>query len=202
MKNPRNFVTVVCMLLLVSIFQGQEQVRLAENAPSALPQKNNLDKDSVSALKIPTPEDLDNLDVGMAKKLTALRYDPSTKKIRVNYPFDNTGLVVELTLYYNDNRLIRVEKYIYDQNKKQDSYSFFCFDEKNGCFCNTQWNLKDANKRVLTMSPEYGLVYFGSNMQLIKMKPNKMQQFLQETKDSLDALMGHFKNFKYTFDIR
>jgi len=201
MKNLLNLFTVVGLLLFASCSQGKGQVPPSENGDSASQQKSDLKKDSAPTFKEPTSEDLDNLDVKMAEKLTALKYDASTKQLKASYAFDNTGSVAKITLYYQDNRLIRIEKYIYDQSNKPASYSMFNFDENNGCFSNVQWNVKDANKRVLTMS-EYGLIYFGSNMRLIKLKSNQMQKYLQETKDSLDAVMKHFKDFKYTFEIK
>jgi len=194
MKHTCYLIAAVCMLSFTNIFMGKAQVPSPEkDATSTLP------KDAT--LKEPTPEELDNLDIKVAQKLTTLKYNPSTKKIKVSYPSDNTGLVAEATLYYNSARLIRLEKYVYDQSKKQVSYSMFNFNEKNACISNDQWNIMDANKRVLTTS-EYGLIYFGSNMQLIELESDQMQKLIQETKDSLDALMGHFKNFKYTFEIR
>jgi len=201
MKNTLNLIAVIGLVIFAICSQGKGQVPPSENGDSVSQQKSDLKKDSAATFKEPTSEDLDNLDVKMAEKLTALKYDASTKQLKVSYGFDNTGSMVKITLYYQENRLIRIEKYIYDQSNKALSYSMFNFDENNGCFSNVQWNVKDANKLVLTTS-EYGLIYFGSNMKLIKLKPNQMQKYLQETKDSLDAVMKHFKDFKYTFEIK
>lgn len=201
MKNILNLITAISLVILTSCSQGKSQVPPSENGDSASQQKSDLKKDSAATFREPTSEDLDNLDVKMAEKLTALKYDASTKQLKTSYALDNTGSMVKITLYYQEKRLIRLEKYIYDQSNKASSYSMFNFDENNGCFSNVQWNVKDANKRVLTTS-EYGLIYFGSNMKLIKLKPNQMQKYLQETRDSLDAVMRYFKDFKYTFEIK
>jgi len=201
MKNPRILVAVAFMFLFASFFSGQSQVRSTENETSTTQQKIDLKKDSALTVKKPTSEDLYTLDSEMAEKLTALKYDPSTKQSKVSYASDNTGSVAKVVLYYQNNRLIRVEKRIYDQSNIQTSYSMFNFDEKNGCFLNTQWNLKDIKTRTLTMS-EYGLIYFSGDMVLIELNSTKMQKLIQETKESLDALMGHFNGFKYTFEIK
>jgi hypothetical protein len=39
-------------------------------------------------------------------------------------------------------------------------------------------------------------------MVLIELDPTQMQKLIQETKESLDALMGHFNGFKYTFEMK
>ncbi|MCK9311714.1 MAG: hypothetical protein M0P26_05500 [Bacteroidales bacterium] len=201
MKTPRILIAVAFMLLFVSFFPGQSQVRSVENEAIATQQKTDLKKDSSLTLKKATSEDLYALDSEMAEKLTALKYDPSTKQSKVSYAFDNTGSVAKVVLYYKSNRLIRVEKRIYDQSNTQTSYSMFNFDEKNGCFFNSQWSLKIIKTRILTMS-EYGLIYFNGDMNLIELDSIQMQKLVQETKDSLDALMGHFNGFKYTFEIK
>lgn len=188
MKNPRNILAMICMLLFVSFFQSYSQVSLAE-------------KDAVITVKKPTSEDLYTLDCKMAEALTALKYGPSTKQSKVSYPLENTGLVANVVLYYQNKRLIRVEKRIYDKSNVQTSYNMFNFNERNGCFTNAQWNAKDVKTCILTMS-EYGLIYFSSDMKLIELDSNQMQKFIQETKVSLDTVMGHFKEFKYTFEIK
>jgi len=189
MKNAGIFLTLVCIVLLVTPFQCYCQVPSVEN------------KDSAFTLKKATLEELYALDVKMAEKLTALKYDPSTKQSKISYPFDNAGSVAKVVLYYQNNRLIRIEKRINDKTDKQTSYSMFNFNEKNGCFANAQWSLMDGLSRVLTTS-EYGLVYFGSDMRTIDLNPNEVQKLVQDTKDSLNTLMSHFKSFKYTFEIK
>jgi len=190
MKNARNLIVLAGMLIIASFLGGQGQVCSAENEASSIQQKTT-----------PTSEDLNALETKMSEQLTALKYDPSTKQSKVSYAFDNAGSMSNVVLYYQNNRLIRLEERIYDQNKTQTSCNMFSFDEKNGCFCNTQWNVRDPMKRILTMS-EYGLIFFGSNMNLIDLDSNQMKKLIQETKDSLDVLMGHFKDFKYTFEIK
>jgi len=201
MKTPRILIAVAFMLLLISFFLGQSQVLSTEKEVSTNQQKADLKKDSALTVKKATSEDLYTLDSKMAENLTALKYDPSTKQSKVSYTFDNTGSVVKVVLYYQNDRLIRVEKRIYDQNNTQTSYSMFNFNEKSGCFSNTQWSLKDIKTRTLTMS-EYGLIYFNSDMTLIKLDSIQMQKLVQETKDSLHVLMGHFNGFKYSFEIK
>ena len=201
MKTPRILIAVAFMLLLISFFLGQSQVLSTEKEVSTNQQKADLKKDSALTVKKATSEDLYTLDSKMAENLTALKYDPSTKQSKVSYTFDNTGSVVKVVLYYQNDRLIRVEKRIYDQNNTQTSYSMFNFNEKSGCFSNTQWSLKDIKTRTLTMS-EYGLIYFNSDMTLIKLDSIQMQKLVQETKDSLNVLMGHFNGFKYSFEIK
>lgn len=186
MKNTRNLIVLAGMIIFSSFFQSE--ACFAENEASTAQQK-------------PTSEDLYALDSKMSEQLTALKYDPSTKQSKVSYAFDNAGSVSNVVLYYRDSRLIRLEERIYDQNKAQTSYNMFSFDDKNGCFCNIQWFARDSRKCILTMS-EYGLIYFGSDMKLIELDSNQMKKLVQETKDSLDALMKHFKDYKYTFEIK
>jgi len=190
MKNSCNLVTVVCILLFVCSFQGHAQAS-----------STSLKNDSVSTVKKATPEDLYALEAKMAEKLTALKYDAATKQTKVDYPYDNNGSVAKVVLYYLGNRLIRLEKRIYDQTNVQTSYSMFNFDEKSGCFSNIQWSLTDTNTHILTMS-EYGLIYFSTDMKLIDLNSNQLQKLVQEVKISLDAVMEHLKGFKYTFEMR
>jgi hypothetical protein len=185
MKNSFSFFTVVGALLLAGNLQSYGQVPPAPPTPEMEP----------------TSEDLYNLDSKMAEKLTALKYDPSTKHTKISYAIDNTGSTAKLTLYYQNNRLVRLENYTYDQNNQQVSYSLFDFNERNGCVYVKQWNKNDYKKYTLTLS-EYGLIYFSDNMKLIKLDPSQMQKLIQETKDSLNIMMGHFKGFKYTFEIK
>jgi len=189
MKNARIILILVFILILINSVQCFSQATSTEKNDSAL------------SLNKATPEDLYALDIKMAEKLTALKYNPLTKQSKVSYPLDNTGSVAKVVLYYQNSRLIRVEKRINDKNDKQISYCMFTFNEKNGCFANTQWNESEGITRVLTSS-ELGLVYFGSDMRPIELDTNEVQKLVQETKDSLNAVMGHFKMFKYTFEIK
>jgi len=190
MKQTPNILTVVCILLFICSFQSNAQI------PSA-----SLKKDTVSTSKNVTSEELYALEAKMAEKLTALKYDAATKQSKVEYPSDNSGSVAKVVLYYLGNRLIRLEKRIYDQTNAPLSYSMYTFNEKNACFCNTQWNQKDGKTQFLTKS-DYGLIYFDSDMKLIELAPAQMDKLVQESKDSLDGVMTHFKDFKYTFEMR
>jgi hypothetical protein len=129
--------------------------------------------------------------------LGKLKLDSSTSVKNHSYKIDNNGIEARIELYYQKAQIVRVEKRIYNETEEL-SFSMFDFYE-NECLCNTIWNKQD--KMSYSYSMLLGaLAKYDVNYNPIEMSDLEKRQVIESTKVSLDSIMHHFPEFKYSFN--
>jgi hypothetical protein len=109
------------------------------------------------------------------------------------------GNEARITLYYISDRIVRIEKRIYDKDNNQLGYTMFDFNENNTCFSNTQRDYKEKMSYTNAMYWD-SLIRFDVNCKIIDINASQKQQIIESTKASLDSIMQHFPEFKYSFN--
>jgi hypothetical protein len=128
---------------------------------------------------------------------TRLGAAPSTMKKLYSERLGNDSLSIKLS--YQKNRIIAVVYRITNSRDENIAYSVFYFDENNICITNTKRNKGEH------MSYDYAM-YYGSlikcdvNYNQIEIDSLQRQQIIQSAKSSLDSIMQHFPEFKYSFN--
>ena len=161
-------------------------------------------KTSIETSKDNTQEQLLQNKIYCAKEAqleetAKLKFDPSTKKMMITQKIKNTDNEATLTLYYNDNQIILVEKRICDSSKREISFSIFSFDNKNRCLRN---DLRDYKKNLSYANAIYWdtLTQHDIRCKVINLNKEKKVEIIQSTKASLDSIMQNFPQFKYSID--
>ena len=125
--------------------------------------------------------------------------DPNTKKAIFNYTQGSDSNEARITLYHIGDRIVRIEKRIYDLGNTQLSYSMFDFNVDNSCYSNTQRNKKDKMSYINAMYWDT-INRFDTDYKPIKIDVTQKQQIIESTKAELDSIMQHFPEFKYSFN--
>lgn len=204
MKTISQLVCCGSLILLTSCNIGigkSDKNKVAEHLENSNinNQRSVLIKDSISPQKVPTSQDIYSMDDQRSEIIGELRHNPLTKKTDYNFKLNDSGVEVNVTLYFIKKRIVSLEKRIYDINNTELAYSMFDFDENNDCLSNTKMVIKE--KMSYTYA-KYGnsVIKYDVNSNLIEITDNEKQQIIQSTKVSLDSIMQHFPDFNYTIN--
>ena len=156
-------------------------------------------KDSAIFEKKPTYQQLYSESEKRFEITGNLKHDSITKKKDYNYKLGVDGNEARITVYYISDRIVRIEKRIYDMDNNELGFSMFDFNENNACFSNTQWNNKEKMSYTNAMYWET-LIRFDVHCKIIDIDGSQKQQIIQLAKASLDSIMTHFPEFKYSFN--
>lgn len=198
---------IIWLVLLVTVISCNSSTKkLNNNDPDNSLKSSNFKmseitstKDSVIPEKKPTYQDIYSGDWKRSEIIGNLKHDPSTNKKDYNYKLKNDGNEVRISYYSVKDRIIRIEKRTYDKTDNELSFSMFDFDENNLCISNTQWN--NVEKMSYTYSMYWdSLIKYDVNCKQIELDASQKQQIIQSTKASLDSIMTHFPEFKYSFN--
>ena len=123
--------------------------------------------------------------------------DPSTpKKVFSEKSGDN---IREITIKYQNSRIIAVVDRITDNQNRMINNTVFNFDKKNECISTDYWNINKP--MTYTFDMYWGsLIKYDVNYDPIEMTSSEKQKIIQTTKASLDSVMLHFPEFKYSFN--
>lgn len=118
------------------------------------------------------------------------------KKVYSERVGDDEG---SITLYYQQNRIICLVYRTLNAKDEKIANLVFYFDEKNDCISNSKWNKKEP--MTYTYDMYWGsLIKYDVNYNKIEMDSSQKQQIIQSAKSSLDSIMQHFPEFKYSFN--
>jgi|WetSurMetagenome_2_1015567.scaffolds.fasta_scaffold56913_1 hypothetical protein len=123
--------------------------------------------------------------------------DPSTtKNVYQEKVGDN---LISLTLYYQQNRISSIVFRILNSKNEKIFNRIFYMDEKNNCLSVSTW---DKNNPMEYTSAVFGdsLIRFDGHYNIIDLDSSQKQEIVKSTRASLDSIMLHFPEFKYTFD--
>ena len=204
MKTISQLVCCGSLILLTSCNIGigkSDKNKVAEHLENSNinNQRSVLIKDSISPQKVPTSQDIYSMDDQRSEIIGELRHNPLTKKTDYNFKLNDSGVEVNVTLYFIKKRIVSLEKRIYDINNTELAYSMFDFDENNDCLSNTKMVIKE---KMSYSYAKYGnsVIKYDVNSNLIEITDNEKQQIIQSTKVSLDSIMQHFPDFNYTIN--
>ena len=123
--------------------------------------------------------------------------DPAIEKKLLKENSDS--IFVNTTLSFLHNQIFLLVYRTFNQKKEKTYNSIFYFDNNNNCISNTIWNIKRGVS--FTYAIYWGkMVKYDVNYKRIEIEPEQRQQIINSTKASLDSLMHHFPEFKYSFD--
>lgn len=125
------------------------------------------------------------------------KYDKSTNHKRIALKIGNTSLNEEITLYYQNNQMIQVSKRLIGENNKVLKLVVFNFDEKINCFSRYQWNLEDKYSFYDTIY-NGTVIRYDMNNKYLALDNSQKLKIIQSAKSTLDSLMQHFTEFKYS----
>jgi hypothetical protein len=148
--------------------------------------------------KRPTYQEIYSKSGQINKIIGEQKHDPSTKKESYISTLNVKGDEVRIELYHINNRIVTVENRIYNKDK-QLNYSMFYFDEKNVCFSNTKRDYKEDRSYIYAMYWDT-LIKFDVYCKLIDLPPSQKQEIIKSAKASLDSIMQHFPEFKYSIN--
>lgn len=169
--------------------------------PSNISEKNHLvyGNDSLAPVAKPSYQEIYYKDYKWTEMIGNLKFDPSTKVESYILKINDQGDETRIKLYHNKNRMIRIEKRIYDKTNQEMNYDMYDFDTNNACLSLTQWGLKENMSYTYAM--HWGsLIKYDVNCKLIELNPAQKQQIIQSVKVTLESIMQHFPGYKYSFN--
>ena len=103
-----------------------------------------------------------------------------------------------IKLYHQKARIIAVVYRIINSENEKIYNNAFYFDENNHCIANT---IKDKDEITYDYLMYWGsLVKCDGNYNRMNIDSFQKQQIIESTKASLDSIMQHFPEFKYSFN--
>lgn len=158
-----------------------------------------ISKDSTLPESKPTHQEIYSEEWKRDETMAKLKFDPSTKIKNFNYKLNDNGYEVRIELYYINDRIVTVEKRIFDKDNDQLTLTAFDFVKDNECNSMTQWKKEDRMSYIYSM---YGdsLIKYDVNGNKMSLNSLQKQKFIQSAKATLDSTMQHFQEFKYTFN--
>jgi len=127
------------------------------------------------------------------------KYDKSTNQKSISLKNENTTVNEVITLYYQNNQLIQLSKRLIGGNNNVLKLDVFNFDENIDCFSRYQWTLE--NKYSFYDVIYNGLVIrYDMNNKYFALSSIQKQELIQSAQSSLESLMRHFPEFKYSIN--
>lgn len=152
--------------------------------------------DSLISKEKPTYQKLYTESERRFGEIGKLKYNPSTKKKIYNYVLKSDS--IKITLYHINERIATIEKRIYNKNKQLEFY-IYDFNENNDCFSCSQWNCTE--KMTYTNAIYWDtFIRFDVDCKIIDIDSSQKKKIIQSTQASLDSIMQHFPEFKYSFN--
>lgn len=194
----------ICIFSLI-IFVGCNNNRNQSNGAKVESSKNDVqtingishnDKPNSIREKL-THEKLYSEGETIRDTITKLETDSSTMK---RFCTEKVGEdETKITIYYQPNRIISIVNRVNNTKNEMIANSVFYFDEKSNCISNSEWNKKEPMEYTNAMYWD-SLIRFDVNYNKIELNSSQKQQIIQSTKASLDSIMQHFPEFKYSFN--
>ena len=132
-----------------------------------------------------------------------LKHNSSTQKKTYSFKNEITGNNNEITLYYINKRIVRIEKRIWNNKdeKVQLGYSMYDFNDKNVCIANTERNYKEKMSHTNAMFDD-SLIRYDVNCKIILIDKLQKAKIISAVKNSLDSVMEHFPEFEYNLGLK
>ena len=121
---------------------------------------------------------------------------PTKNKI---YSEKMNHIETSINLYYQNNRVYVIVHRIVNTVGDKLFNKVFYFDYDNNCISCSEWTYKSKMTYTNAMYWD-SLVRFDVDYNRIEIDPALKQQIIQSTKLSLDSLMQHFPEFKYSLN--
>jgi hypothetical protein len=154
-------------------------------------------KDSVVQGKRPTYQEIYSESEKRRKISAEMGADPSTIVKEYNENLDSCKR--KLMIYYQQKRIISIVNRISNERNDILANEVFTFDENNNCISNAQRDYKEDRSYIYAMYWD-SLIKFDVYCKLIDLTPSQKQQIIKSVKASLDSIMQHFPEFKYSFN--
>lgn len=202
MKKFNQIIWLVYMVLFISCNSGSKK---ANKNPAGDPIGENtkteliFSKDSIVPESKPTHQEIYSEEWKRDEIKAKLKFDPSTKIKYFNFKINENENEVRIELYHVRDRIVTVEKRIFDKDNEQLSFSMFDFDENNKCLSNTQRDYKEDRSYIYAPYRD-SLIKYDVYCNKIDINTSQKQQIIQSVKASLDSIMQHFPEFKYSFN--
>jgi len=202
MKKVNQIIWLVYVVLFVSCNSGSKKTNNNQNIENLKNESGKveqviLSKDSGILEKKPTSQQIYSEIETMLAITAKLKYDPSTLIKHYNHKLGNN--LMEISCYFSENRLIRIENRIFNEKEENISFMNFDFDDKNNCISNAIKKDSENESRIYAYINNY-VIEYDSKLMPIVLDSSKKQQIIQLTKVSLDSTMQHFPEFKYSFN--
>ena len=123
--------------------------------------------------------------------------DPSTKNKLYTEKFHENEVTVKL--YHLQNRIYSIVYRVFNSKNEKILNSVFDFDEQNNCISNTERKINYSMSYTNAMYWD-SLVRFDVHYKRIALSEDQKQKIILSTKLSLDSLMQHFSEFKYSLN--
>lgn len=202
MKKANQIIWLIYMVLFVSCNSG---LKKANNNISSDPIDENTktelinSKDSIVPESEPTNQEIYSEEWKRDEIKAKLKYDPSTKKKNFNFKLNDNEGEVRIELYHVKDRIVTVEERIFDKDNDQLKLDVFDFTEDNDCISSTHWNKKEQMSYIYSMYWD-SLIKYDVNCNQFELDVSRKQQIIESAKASLDSIMLHFPEFKYSFN--
>ncbi len=132
--------------------------------------------------------------IGIFSKMAS---EPATMKKKYSELIGKDSLTI--TIYYRKNRIITVVYRIINSMNEKIKNLVFYFDEKNNCISYSKREKKDLSMIITAMFGD-SLIRFDANYDKFDLNNSQKQQVIQSTKITLDSIMIHFPDFKYSMN--
>ena len=203
MKSTIRIVAFFCVVILIgckdkhiqSITNKPENINI-EAQPIQL-KKDSSEENSKTEVNKLTHDQLYAIGETRRDSSARLYSDPSTlKKVYSEVIDEDTSI---MTLRYKQNRIISVVKRIINKYNVKLYNTVFCFRKDNECISVDYWN--SVEKNTYTYDMFWGtLIKYDGNYNKIDIDVSQKLQIIKSTKVSLDSIMQHFPEFKYSFN--
>ncbi|MBA4411612.1 MAG: hypothetical protein C0397_19615 [Odoribacter sp.] len=202
MKKFNQFIWIICLVFIVSCNSGTKKSN-SNQADKPVKVETEVNKshlisrnDSLISKRKPTYQQLYSESEQRFEIIGNLKHNPSTGKKIYNYNLGRDS--IKITLYHLNERIVTIEKRIYNNNNEL-GFRIFDFNEKNDCFSSSQWN--SSEKMTYTNAMYWDtFISFDVHCNIIDMDFSEKKQIIQSTRASLDSIMQHFPEFRYSFN--
>jgi len=204
MKKIVIIFAMICIVLLMGCITKQNKNKLVQNIVTS---NKNIQQDSVevdSAIFIsiaPTTQEIYIFDEKRTAEIGKLLRGANTEKKEFKYYYNNSGDEAKVILFYIKDRIVAIQKRIFDLENTEVSFSIYDFNGSNKCFSNTQWTIQEKKSYTLTTYND-SLIYYDNKSNVINIDFSQKQKLVQTVNDSLVSLMKFFPEFKYSSDLK
>ena len=201
MKSAFRIICLVLIVMLISHNYSWSQAiiskKLGTNAEISTQMIIRLDDHSKIKIQNLSHEELYSKGEIIREFFAKTSSNPSTKnKI---YSEKKNNKETSINLYYQTKRVYVIVHRIVNTTGDMLFNKVFYFDYDNNCIYCSEWT--DKTKMTYTNAMYWeSLVRFDADYNRIEIDPAQKKQIIQSTKLSLDSLMQHFPEFKYSLN--
>jgi hypothetical protein len=190
---------VSCNLNTKNTEDKQASTRLADDRTRDVQIKGHNKTDSIKMVKDLTHQDIYSVENKWGEEIGALKHSSATLKKSFNYYIQEDLERVQIELYYIENRIITIEKRVFNKNQDQIKLYTYDFTKDNVCVSNTLWQSDEQMSYIYSML--WGeLIKYDVNCNKIEIDSIQKKEAIESAKTSLDSIMQHFPGFTYTFN--